>query len=140
MPVLHFVDASNRLVITTCAGEVSREEVVESLKELRAHPDFRPDFGQLADLSEVSRLNLSFNDMEAIARLYNPFSNEGKRAMVVPVKGATFGLTRMYQLLVDHEHFEIFQSAHDAIVWLGLGTTILEAASKINRAHAGKVW
>jgi hypothetical protein len=39
--------------------------------------------------------------MEAIYRCHDPFSNEGKREVVAPGQGATFGLAWMYQLLVD---------------------------------------
>jgi hypothetical protein len=128
--VLHFVDSSNRLVITLCSGEVSRTEVVASLTELRQHPDFRPDFCQLVDLSQVSRLDLYFADMNTIHRAHDPFSNEGRRAVIAPGSGATFGLARMYQSIVDSAHFEVFQSSLDAIAWLGLDVTTQHAACK----------
>lgn len=128
MPVQHFVDAGNRLVITKCSGEVSREEVVTSMEELASRPEFRPDFRQLADLSGVSKLNLGFNDMEAIHRLCDPFSNEGKRAVIAPGHGAIFGLARMYQSLIDNENFQVFQTIHEAIVWLGLEVATVNVA------------
>ena len=130
MPVQHFVDAGNRLVITKCSGEVSREEVMASMEKLRSEPDFRSDFHQLADLSGVSKLNLGFNDMEAIHRLCDPFSNQGKRAVIAPGRGAVFGLARMYQSLVDHENFQVFQTIHEAIVWLGLEIATVNVAMR----------
>jgi hypothetical protein len=130
VPILHFVDPPRRLVVTTCWGEVSRTEVEASLTKLRKHPDFRPDFRQLADLSRVLNLDLYFADMDAIHRGYDPFSNEGRRAVVVPDNGATYGLARMYQSLVDSPQFEVFRSMLDAIAWLGLEVTILQAVSK----------
>ncbi|PYX20915.1 MAG: hypothetical protein DMG82_20525 [Acidobacteria bacterium] len=128
MPVQHFVDAGNRLVITKCSGAVSRAEVVTSMEELSSQPDFRCDFRQLVDLSRVSKLNVGFNDIEAIHRLCDPFSNEGKRAVIAPGHGAIFGLARMYQLLVDHENFQVFQTIHEAIVWLGLEFAIVNVS------------
>lgn len=97
---------------------------------LREHPDFRADFSQLVDLSEVSRLDLFFADMNTIHRVHDPFSKEAKRAVVAPGGGATFGLARMYQSIVDSEQFEVFRSLLDAISWLGLEVTNLRAASK----------
>jgi hypothetical protein len=128
MPVLHVVDSSNRIVITKCTGDVSRDEIAKSLQELREHPDFKPDFNQVSDLSQVSRLNMGFNDMEAIQHLHDPFSKEGKRAVVAPGNGTTFGLARMYQSLVDHENFEVFHSLLDAVAWLGLDGSVITKA------------
>jgi hypothetical protein len=130
MPVRHFLDLVSRLVITQCSGEVCRDEIVESLTNLRGNPDFHPDFRQLADLSQVSTLKLGFNDMEAILRLYDPFSNKGRRAMVAPGNSTNFGLARMYQSLVDDPQFEVFQSLIDAITWLGLEIATVEEIIK----------
>ncbi len=128
MPVQHFIDPAMRLVITKCWGTVSRDEVVASLQELKRNPDFSADFQQLIDLSEVSGLKLGFNDMEIIHRLYDPFSNEGRRAVIAPGQGAIYGLSRMYQLLVDHDHFAIVHNLDSAIVWLGLQAAKAKAA------------
>jgi hypothetical protein len=132
---VHFVDPASRLVVTTCTGEVSRIEVETSLTKLRRHPDFKPDFRQLADLSLVSRLDLHFVDMETIYHGYDPFSNEAKRAVVAPDNGATYGLARMYQSIVNSAQFEVFQLMLDAITWLGLEATILQAACKRNLSN-----
>ncbi len=140
MPVWHVVDHSHRLVITTCSGEISRDEMVASLTWLRDHPDFRSEFSQLADLTQVSSLKLGFHDLEAIHRLHDPFSNEGKRAVVAPGAGATFGLARMYQSLVDHVRFEVFQSLLEAVAWLGLDGAVIEAARPTLQSHRSSAW
>jgi hypothetical protein len=131
MPVGHFVDPALRLVFTKCSGDVSRDDVVTSLNVLKHHPDFEADFRQLVDLTQVSKLNLGFSDMDVIHRVHDPFSNKGKRAVVAPGSGAIFGLARMYQLMVDHENFEVFQFARDAVVWLGRDLSVLTALRKL---------
>jgi len=128
MPVSHIVDPVHHLVITSCSGVVSRDEMVTSLTELRENKDFQPNFFQLADLSQVSSLKLGFSDLEAIHRLYDPFSNQGKRAMVAPGTGATFGLARMYQSLVEHTRFEVFQSLQEAVAWLGVDVATIDSS------------
>ncbi len=128
MSVLHLVNSVNRVVITRCSGVVSRTEIEASFAELRKHPDFKPEFHQLADLSEVSNLDLHFADMEVIRR-DDPFSRKARRAVVAPGSGTTFGLARMYQSMVDSAEFEVFQSMADAIVWLGFEITTLQPAS-----------
>ena len=136
MAVEHFVDPAKRLVITKCSGEVSRDEVVKSMKKLKDRLDFQPSFCQLVDLSQVSKLNLGFSDMEIIHRLHDPFSTEGKRAVVAPGSGAIYGLARMYQLLVDHENFEVFQSELDAVLWLGCDLSVISALRELESAYA----
>jgi hypothetical protein len=140
MPVQHFVVPAMRLVITLCWGEVLCDEVVHGLEELRLNPDFNPDFAQLTDLSQVSKLHLGFNDMDVIHCLHDPFSNVGKRAVIAPGHNALYGLARMYQLLVDHEHFEVFHHLPDAVAWVGLEITAVEAAMRkaVPPAPAGK--
>jgi hypothetical protein len=130
VPISHFVDRSNRVVVTTCSGELSRDEVIKSLIDLRKHPSFEPDFSQLSDLSQVSRLNLSYADLETIRSLYDPFSIQSRRAVAAPGSDSNYGVARMYEALVDQERFQVFRSLLDAISWLGLEVTILHPARK----------
>jgi hypothetical protein len=135
--LLHFMVPSDRVVITMCSGKVSRGEVETSLTELRQHPNFRPDFGQLADLLHVSNLDLRFEDIKAIHRRYDPFSHEARRAVVAHGGSAPFELAWMYQLIVNSAQFEVFQSMLDALEWLHLKVTTLEAAYE-GKLAAGK--
>ena len=130
MTIRHVVDFEDRLVISTCSGEVSRDQIVESFVSLRSNRNFRPHFRQFWDLSSVSHLRLGFNDIEAIHRLYDPFSNRGKRAIVAPGNEALFGLARMYQFIIDDANFEVFHSRLEAIAWLGLEVAKIEGAMR----------
>jgi hypothetical protein len=49
---------------------------------------------------------------------------------------AGFDLARMYQSIVDSEHFEVFSSLLEAISWLGLEATVLEAAIQRGRTSS----
>jgi hypothetical protein len=118
MPVSSFVDASNRLVITLCVGEVTLAELTATFTEIRNHSGFQPDFRQLSDLSRVTNLSLHFPDLYHLQQACDPFSNQGRRAVVAP-DTVTFGLSRMYQLIADSPNFEVFRSLPDALGWLG---------------------
>ncbi len=117
MPVSSFVDAPNRLVITLCVGEVSLAELTATFSEIRNHSGFHPDFRQLIDLSRVTNLPLHFPDLYHLQQACDPFSKQGRRAMVAP-DAVTFGLSRMYQLIVDCPNFEVFRSLPEALRWL----------------------
>jgi hypothetical protein len=120
MSVQHFVDCCNAVVFTFCWGEVTREELVHSLAELRMRPEFHATYHQLIDLSQAAKTALDFKDLCGIRLADDPFSNEGRRAFVAPRGSASFGFARMYQSIVNSPRIEVFHSLADAIHWLGL--------------------
>ena len=134
--VENFVDREHGVVITLCSGCVTRNDVVNSIATLRKDPGFRPNFRQLINLMGAVKLDLDFKDLYGIRQIYDPFSNESRRAIVAPQGGAGYGLARMYQAIVDSEHMEVFVSLLDAISWLGLEVTVLEAAIQRGRTSS----
>ena len=120
MPVQNVIDPSNRLVITTCSGEMTLEEIVGSAEALRADPQFSPGFRHLNDLSLVTRFDVRYADLNLVRNSLDPFSNQCQRAFVAPGTGMAFGMARMYQLMTDNPNFEIFHSFEDAARWLGI--------------------
>jgi hypothetical protein len=124
--VQHLVDSCNAVVFTLCWGEVTRDELVASLAELRNRPEFRASYHQLIDLSQSSKTALDFKDLCGIHLADDPFSNEGRRAFVAPRGSASFGFARMYQSIVDSSQIEVFGSLADAIRWLRLDVSIGE--------------
>lgn len=128
MSVLHVVDSSHHLVMTTFSGQVTLEEIAAACTKLGRDHDFRPDYRQLADLSQVSRLNLNDDDMRSIREIYDPFSSQSRRAFVVSDRGA-LGTVKTYQSIGGGDQFQVFPSLLDAIDWLNLGATVLPAVS-----------
>ena len=88
MSVLHVVDSSHHLVVTTFSGQVTVEEIAAACTKLGTNQDFRPDYRQLADLSEVLHLNLNDEDIRSIREIYDPFSRQSRRAFVVSDRGS----------------------------------------------------
>jgi len=128
MSLLHFVDRAHRLVVTTFSGDVTLDQIATACTKLRRDSEFRPDYRQLADLSQVSHLNLYLEDLNSIRSIYDPFSSKSKRAFFAP-DSETRGTVRSYQALVKNQQFEVFPSLLDAISWLDLEVTVLQAAS-----------
>jgi hypothetical protein len=125
MPVLSFVDSPARLVITLCIGQVTPKDISATFSEIRSHPGFHPDFRQLSDLSLASSIPLRFPDLYHLQQACDPFSNQGKRAVVAP-DPVPFGLSRMYQLIVNNPNFEVFHSLPDALNFLEWDGAVLE--------------
>ena len=128
MSVLHFVDRPHRLVVSTFSGEVTRDQIAAACTKLRHDRDFRPDYRQLADLSQVSHLTLYLEDLNSISSTYDPFSRESRRAFFAP-DSTTMDTVRIYQSVVNNQQLEVFPSLLDAISWLDLEVTVLQAAS-----------
>jgi len=127
MPTTSLVSTRYRLVITTCFGELTLDELKVGAAHVRNHPEFHPDFRQFIDLSHVVKLHLHFRDLYQLKHANDPFSNEGKRAVVAP-SDLTFGMSRMYQLILNSAHFEVFHSLAEALAWLELDPATLEDA------------
>ncbi len=125
MPVSSFVDSPARLVITLCIGEVTLKDISDTFSEIRSHPGFHPDFRQLSDLSLATSIPLRFPDLYHLQQTRDPFSNQGKRAVVAP-DAVPFGLSRMYQLIVNDPNFEVFRALPDALNFLEWNGTLLE--------------
>ena len=86
----HFIDSPHHVVITTCSGDLTYADSVASLLALRRDPSFRPNYRQLSDLSQTSKLQLDLPSLKEIYCRHDSFSNEGKRAMVAPEGGVAF--------------------------------------------------
>jgi hypothetical protein len=129
MSVLHFVDRPHRLVVSAFSGQVTLDEIAAACTRLRHDRDFKPDYRQLADMSQVSQLKLQAEDINSIRFTYDPFSKKSRRAFVVADNDATLGTVKGYRSIVASEQFEIFPSMLDAISWLDLEVTVLQAVS-----------
>jgi hypothetical protein len=129
MPAASFVDSHNRLVMTICTGELTLDEVETTYAEIHRHPEFCPDFQQFLDFSEASRCHLYAKDLYQLKHAHDPFSNRAKRAVVAP-DAVWFGISRMYQLMLNSAQFEVFRSLPEASEWLGIEARVLELGRK----------
>lgn len=130
--VHHFVDPSHSVVISTCSGEVTFQDILASVAELRDDPKFEPGFRQLGDLSHISGVKFGISELQEIYRAHDPFSNEGRRAMVTAGVGHAHDLVCAYQMLVSRSRFGIFRSMEEAVSWLDLSITIIEPSAAEN--------
>jgi hypothetical protein len=118
MPVLYSIDAENRLVRTNFTGVVTNNDVLEHTKQLREEPAFDPRLSELVDLTEAEEVRLTYADFESLEGV-DPFSQEAKRAFVVPTGTHIFALTRMFQgMRGQSAKINIFSNVPDALAWL----------------------
>jgi hypothetical protein len=98
---------------------VTDRELLAHVRALTADPRFAPHFRQLADLRDVTDLQVAASIIREMVRL-NPFGAGARRALVV-TSDEVFGMARMYQLLTDEspDELQIFRKVDDALQWLG---------------------
>lgn len=117
------IDDKTGIVYTTIRGRVSTREVIETLAQTIASPNFRPGLNGLADMRE-SHYDLVSNDVRQIAALMaeqNQAIGPSKTAIVVSSKLA-YGMARMYQAFAQDSSIEtqIFDDIDEAKHWLGI--------------------
>lgn len=119
----HFIiDKKLRLVRTVGTGVLTFEDVDAHQKQLLGDPSFDPTFNQLIDLTAVSVVELSTEEIRTCA-MHRMFSTRSKRALVATDPGI-FGITRMVEAYIEMSevpsHTRSFYDFPSALTWLGL--------------------
>ena len=119
MPGSYTILPAARFVYTRGWGVVTDEQLHAHAIALRADPRFQPAFAQLADLRDVSDIQITSAGIRTMP-LLNPFGKGARRAFVTPNTTA-FGLARMYELMKqdDDDQLMVVREISDALKWLG---------------------
>jgi hypothetical protein len=121
MPADFFIDARQGMVYSKATGVFGRVEAMDHMARLLRHPDFRPEFNQLADFREITKLALSNAEVKDLAR-QTVFGANSKRAFVV-ASDLQFGLSRMFgtfREMAGEPGLMTFKSMAEALSWLSL--------------------
>lgn len=114
----HYVlDAEKRLVVVKFRKRVTVKDIETYAAALRDHPQFQPDFSEIADLSEVEELDLEANEFIRLADQIDPFSPQARRAFVARSK-VQHHAARMHKILRTQKAFSIFGSVEEAEQWI----------------------
>ena len=118
MALSQVVDVKRRLVINVASGAVNVQELLENQEALRNDPAFEGSFRSLFDLRRIVDIDLSGEDLRAVAQ-GSPFNAGIRRAYVVTSR-AQLGATRLYQAILnaDRSTYKIFESYDEAVAWL----------------------
>lgn len=119
MPFSYVIDKERKLVISTAWGDCSADDVREFRKRVLSDHDFDPSFSQLADLTGVTKVNFSPDEVRMLAAK-SPFSPQSRRAMVAENQ-MIFGLSKMYGILRNlggDKLIRVFRTRSEALHWL----------------------
>lgn len=106
-------------MLSSAYGVFSRADSVAHKEELLKDPDFDPSYAQIADFTQVTKFELSAEDIQELAQV-SVFSPQSRRALVVP-SDVSYGLARMFGTLRETEgenELGVFRSVEEALNWV----------------------
>jgi hypothetical protein len=123
MPTFYKIDKERRLVMSTYSGVLAIADALGHQKNLLDDPDFDPSFSQLFDVTHVTDVRLTAEDVRTLAQR-TVFSPDSRRAILVS-NDLQFGLSRMFGVIREtkgEKGIRVFRKLEDALEWvLGKG-------------------
>ena len=118
MPYRYEIDRSRGVVHVERWGELSRDEIVDSYRAIRADERFEPGFRQLSDMRGVLGCDLDGEAVRELSEL-KVFDRCSRRAFVVSTD-VSFGVLRMYQAWAElgERVVHVFRDPREAERWL----------------------
>ena len=119
MPAYFKVDKERRLVMSTGAGVFTMTDAWAHQENLLKDPDFEPNFSQLWDLTQVTKVDLTSEDLRTLSQR-SIFSRDSRRAILVSAD-VVFGLARMFEAFREYlgeEGIRVFRDLDDALEWV----------------------
>ena len=125
MPALYKVDIEQRWVHTMIWGEGSLADILSTLEKGLMDPEVDPNFAEIVDLTEMTKVNLSDDEIRVLAQK-SAFTLSARRAIVTPVNGPVLEFARMYEILRElhgETGIRIFHTLDEAISWVAPNST-----------------
>ncbi|HTR65929.1 MAG TPA: STAS/SEC14 domain-containing protein [Terriglobales bacterium] len=128
------IDVAGHLTVVKFSGHLTLQDLRAYISALRQHPDFRPEFCELVDLTDVTSTELDYSKSALLSEAADPFSLESKRAFVV-VNESVDHVVRIYQTMREAgAGIKLFRTIDDARRWLGQAP---RAASELSAFQRG---
>jgi hypothetical protein len=120
MPASYTIDTDRKLVVSRFWGVATNDDIFDHGRRLRNDPQFRPDFRQLVDMSELTEVRVGSGVIRDASR--NQFFSPGVRRAILATSDAAFGMARMYAIGSEGagQTIEVFRDRKAAEAWLDL--------------------
>jgi len=118
MPASYQIDKARRLVISTASGFLTAANILAHQRQLLGDPDFDPTCSQIVDCTGVTGIDLSADDVRAVAAT-TIFSAHSRRAVLVATD-EQLGFARMFKMLREAEGeygIRVFRDRAEALRW-----------------------
>ena len=118
MPASYQIDKARRLVTSTASGFLTVADILAHQRRLLGDPDFDPTCSQIVDCTAVTGIDLSADDVRAVAAT-TVFSAHSRRAVLVTTD-EQFGFARMFKMLREGQGeygIRVFRDPAEALRW-----------------------
>lgn len=126
MPLTYSIDTNARLIRTTCAGNLTLEEVINHFHELQRDPNCPSRLDVLLDLTDVTSLPES-RQLGAVALEVKKTLEKVRFDVcaIVAQRDALFGMLRMFEVMVEKyfRAIQVFRVRAEAETWLAAQKT-----------------
>jgi hypothetical protein len=117
------IDSENRIAYLNPEGFITKDVVLQVIKDLVSDPVWEKDFDILKDFTRVDQFDLSYDDINLIVNEQVDLAEKNlfasKLAIVAPID-SLYGTSRMWQALAESNKFTIgvFRTKEEASNWL----------------------
>lgn len=119
MPAFYKIDKEHRLVLTTGSGVFDLATALAHQDQLVRDPDFDPCYSQLLDLTQVTKVEISAEDVRKLAER-SVFWHCSRRAILV-ANDLEYGFARMFEMLRENageKGIKVFRNLDAALEWI----------------------
>ena len=120
MPIDFTIDKARRIILTTGEGVLTYAEIRDLQDKGWSDPQFDPQFDHLIDLTAVTDLRVSGDELRSLLSR-DPYGSTPSRTAIVASDPGTFGVGRMAQGYRTGMPAEVgvFRDVLEALSWLG---------------------
>jgi len=120
MPLTCVIDKQRKLVTSTASGTLSYSDIAAHQDRLKNDPDFDPGFDQLFDGTQVTKIALTVEEIQTVARR-RVFAAGSRQAFATSSEFA-YGMARMFEIYRETAGtgrlMRVFSSLGAAQEWL----------------------
>lgn len=123
MPIVTRIERDRKRVIAILTGDISLDEMINTINSSIADPDFEPGFDVFSDHTGINaaikttQAEILASHLESLKKYYS-----GSRWAVVTKEAASYGMMRMLSVFLASIPMElrVFYSFEEAENWLSL--------------------
>jgi len=123
MTITTHIDKEANLRHHKVTGPLTKDELIEKLKEVYSEPDFDPDMNTLWDLREADLSSFFSPDIQEVRDFVSEHWGTGgkSRSALVVSRDLNYGLSRMYEAFLKGKtssEVAVFRDYDDAVKWI----------------------
>ena len=121
MPSILKINPQKRVVHSTFFGVITDQELLGHAETIRSHPDFRPEYDEIVDLTMVTDPQITPSAMRQLASSKSLFLPSSKHAIVAP-KDLSFEKAEEFRRISDgsRPNLKVVRTAAEAYEFVGL--------------------